>query len=429
MFEFDNFHISMAGLGLAVLVAYWLPRFVSGREPAASALLILLGFTTFLFFPEISVSLDPVEHPKYWEMAAEFCVIIGLFGTGLRIDRLVKREQWMPTARLLGIAMPLCIGALALFGWAVAGLTLAGALLLGAILAPTDPVLAGDVQVGPPSEGGEHPVRYTLTTEAGLNDGLAFPFVHLGILVATAGGLSLELAGEWLARDVIYRIIIGVISGTATGWLLGKLLFEWPRGNALAKTESGVIAFAGVLLAYGGTELIEGYGFIAAFVAGLTLRRSESGHEYHKRLHDFSESLEHALTAMLLVALGAALPVLWPHFTLAALAVAAALILVIRPASAWLSLAGTRFKGRQRAVVAFYGVRGIGSIYYLAYAGRHVDLANEYELWAIVACTIIVSTVVHGLTAGLAVEKVTDGADEDDLQTGLGRVEKAEMGG
>jgi NhaP-type Na+/H+ or K+/H+ antiporter len=407
MFGFDNFHISLAGLGLAILVAYWLPRLVSGREPAASALLILLGFGAFLAFPEISQSLDPVEHPKYWEMAAEFCVIIGLFGTGLRIDRLAARARFAPTLRLLLIAMPLCIAALALFGWYVAGLTFAGALLLGAILAPTDPVLAGDVQVGPPSEGGEHPVRYTLTTEAGLNDGLAFPFVHLGILVAAAGGISVGLAGEWLARDVLYRVAVGAGGGAAAGWLLGKLLFEWPRGNALAKTESGVIAFAGVLLAYGATELLEGYGFIAAFVAGLTLRRVESGHDYHKKLHDFSESLEHTLTALLLVALGAALPVLWPHFTVANFAIAAALILVIRPLSAWLSLSGTVLRGRARAVVSFYGVRGIGSIYYLAYAGHHVELTNEYELWATVACAILLSTVVHGLTAGIAVERVT----------------------
>ena len=427
MFELSPYHLLLAAFGAVVILAYWLPRFVSGREPAASALLILLGFSAFLLFPDISRSLDPVEHPKYWEMAAEFCVIIGLFGTGLRIDRLVKRERWMPTLRLLVIAMPLCIGALALFGWLAAGLTLAGALLLGAILAPTDPVLAGDVQVGPPTEGGEHPVRYTLTTEAGLNDGLAFPFVHLGILVAVAGGFSLGLVGEWLARDVLYRVAVGVASGAATGWLLGKLLFDWPRGNALAKTESGVIAFAGVLLAYGGTELLEGYGFIAAFVSGLVLRRSESGHDYHKRLHDFSESLEHALTAMLLVALGAALPVLWPHFTLANLWIAAALILIIRPASAWLSLAGTQFKARQRAVVSFYGVRGIGSIYYLAYAGNHVELTNEYELWAIVACTILFSTVVHGLTAGLVVEKVTGEGGASEPQTGLGRVEQADM--
>jgi hypothetical protein len=126
MFGFDNFHISLAGLGLAILIAYWLPRFVSGREPAASALLILLGFSAFLAFPDISKSLDPVEHPKYWEVASELCVIIGLFGTGLRIDRLATGAPGANCPLLL-IAMPLCIGALAIFGWAVAGLTLAGA--------------------------------------------------------------------------------------------------------------------------------------------------------------------------------------------------------------------------------------------------------------------------------------------------------------
>lgn len=422
MFGLDPYHIALAGIGLAILVAYWLPRFVSGREPAASALLILLGLLAFLPFPEVTAWLDPVEQPRGWEVVAELCVIVGLFGTGLRIDRLLKRKHWVPTMRLLVVAMPLCIGALALFGWLAAGLTLAGALLLGAILAPTDPVLAADVQVGRPSEGGEHPVRYTLTTEAGLNDGLAFPFVHLGILVATAGGLSLGLAGEWLARDLLYRVIVGGLSGMAVGWLLGKLLFDWPRENALSRSESGVIAFAGVLLAYGATELVEGYGFIAAFVAGLTLRRSESEHDFHRRLHDFSESLEHALTALLLVALGAVLPVLWPHFTLANGLIAVALVLVIRPVSAWIALAGTTIQGRERAVVAFYGVRGIGSIYYLAYAGHHVELTNEYELWATIAATILLSTLVHGLTAGLALERVT--GDGSAQQPSLGPLER-----
>jgi NhaP-type Na+/H+ or K+/H+ antiporter len=162
-----------------------------------------------------------------------------------------------------------------------------------------------------------------------------------------------------------------------------------------------------VLLAYGATELVEGYGFIAAFVAGLTLRRSESHHDFHKRLHDFSESLEHALTAMLLVALGAVLPVLWPHFTLANALIGVVLILFIRPIAGWISLSGTMIRGRERAVVAFYGVRGIGSVYYLAYAGNHVELTNEYELWATIAFTILLSTVVHGLSAGVALERVT----------------------
>jgi NhaP-type Na+/H+ or K+/H+ antiporter len=408
MFGFESYHVLLAAIGAAIIVAYWLPRFISGREPAASALLILAGLATFSWIPGMPAALDPTTSPGTWERVSELCVIVGLFGTGLRIDRLMPRKHWMPTLRLLLVAMPLCIGAVALLGSIAAGMTIAGALLLGAILAPTDPVLAGNVQVGPPLEGGEHPVRYTLTTEAGLNDGLAFPFVHLGIAIATAGGVSLGLFGEWLARDAVqYVAAMGVGSGVAVGWLLGRLLFDWPRENALSKTQSGVIALAGVLFAYGITELLEGYGFIAAFVSGVTLRRSEAHHEFHKRLHDFSESLEHALTALLLVGLGAVLPALWPHLRLEDALIALALVFVIRPVAAWASLTSVALKPRERLAVSFYGVRGIGSVYYLAYAGHHVALVNEAELWAMIAFTILLSTVIHGLTAGIAVERAT----------------------
>jgi NhaP-type Na+/H+ or K+/H+ antiporter len=217
----------------------------------------------------------------------------------------------------------------------------------------------------------------------------------------------MPLAAEWLWRDVLYRIAVGALGGVGIGWLLGKVLFEFPRENALAKTEAGVIGLAGVLLAYGFTELVEGYGFIASFVAGLTLRRTEAKHEFHRRLHDFSQTVEHALTAILLVGLGAALPALWPYLDWRHAAVALALIFIIRPAVGLIALKGTMLRGRERLVVAFYGVRGIGSIYYLAYAGSHMELADEEQLWATIAFTILASTVVHGLTAGLAVERAT----------------------
>jgi NhaP-type Na+/H+ or K+/H+ antiporter len=407
MYGFDAYHVLFAALGGGIILAYWLPRFVSGREPAASALLILAGAAGFAVVPGMPAALDPVDNPRPWELTSEITLIIGLFGVGLRIDRLVKLPQWSPTIRLLVLAMPLTIAAVAFLGWWFAGMTLAGAILLGAVLAPTDPVLAGDVQVGPPLEGGEHPVRFTLTAEAGLNDGLAFPFVHLGLLIAGAGLLSTELAAEWAMRDLLYRVAVGAGAGAAIGWALGKILFDFPRENALAHTQAGVIALAGVLLCYGLTELAEGYGFVAAFVSGVTLRRAESRHDFHRRLHDFSESIEHALTAVLLVMLGGALPALWPALDLAHAAIALALIFLVRPLVGWLSLAGTKLKRRERLVVAFYGVRGVGSIYYLAYAGTHIELVNKAELWAAIAFTILVSTVVHGLSAGVAVERVT----------------------
>jgi NhaP-type Na+/H+ or K+/H+ antiporter len=407
-FGLASYHVALAATGAGIILSFWIPRFISGREPAASALLIAAGAAAFTVVPGMPEAIDPRSSPKVWEYVSELAVIVALFGTGLRIDNLTSYSRWQPTVRLLLVAMPLTILAVALLGFFLAGMTLAGALLLGAVLAPTDPVLAGDVQVGPPTEGGEHPVRFALTTEAGLNDGLAFPFVYLGMIVAaegfTLGGLGLE----WLARDLVYRVAVGAASGAVIGWLLGKVLFSLPRQNALATTGSGVLALAGVLLCYGVTELIEGYGFIAAFVSGLALRRAEKDHEFHGRLHSFSEAIEHALTAILLLFVGGVLPLLWPELDWRYVAISLALIFFIRPAAGWLSLRSTSLRGRERLVVAAYGVRGIGSVYYLGFATSHMDLVNEGQLWATIAFTILASTIVHGLTAGAAVQRVTE---------------------
>lgn len=413
MFDLSPYHLILVATGAAIVLAYWLPRFVSGREPAASALLIGFGFLAFGWIPGLPKSVNPLAWPTAWETVSGICIVAGLFGVGLRIDRIGPLKKWKPTICLLAITMPVCIAGVTILGW-FAGMTVVGALLLGALLAPTDPVLASDVQVGLPSEGGEHPVRFALTTEAALNDGLAFPFVYLALAVATAGLFSEQLLFEWLWRDVVYRIVVGVLSGLAIGWVLGKILFDWPARNALADTRSGIVALAGIFLAYGLTEIIEGYGFIAVFIAAVTLRRVEHQHDFHTDLHDFIESIERALTAILLVGLGASLPALLPALEWSGALIGVALIFVIRPISAWLSLAGTMPRSRQRAVVAFYGIRGVGSINYLAYASGHQKMINVEQLWAIVAFTVLLSTVVHGFTAGIAVERATRGPESLD---------------
>jgi NhaP-type Na+/H+ or K+/H+ antiporter len=409
MFELDSHHVLLAASGACVILAYWLPRFVSGREPVASALLMIAGAAAYAALPGMPTALDPTASPRLWELVTELTVVVALFGAGLRIDNVAS--SWGPTIRLLVVALPLTIIVLAWLGVTLGGLTLAGALLLAAVLSPTDPVLAGDLQVGPPLEGGEHPVRFVLTTEAGLNDGLAFPFVLLGLAVATEGVAPGSWGAEWLARDVVYRIAVGVLSGAAIGWLLGKIIFAIPRANALARTESGVVALAGVLASYGATELLEGYGFVAVFVTGLVLRRAEQGHEFHRRLHAFSESIEHALTALVLIMLGGALPLLWPVLDWRYLAVGLLLLLVVRPLAGWVSLLGTRLTARERATVSFYGIRGIGSIYYLSYASGRVELVNEPQLWAVVAYTIFASTMLHGFTAATMLDRVTTADD------------------
>ncbi|QMW23337.1 cation:proton antiporter domain-containing protein [Sandaracinobacteroides saxicola] len=400
--------ILLAVAGLAVIVAHWVPRLFTRREPSATPLLLLGGMLIGLLLPEVAETIDPARSHGLWERVTEACVIVSLFGTGLRIDRPQDWHRWLPTWRLLLIAMPLTIAAMAL-GGLMLGLPLASALLLGAMLAPTDPVLASGVQVGKPTEGGEEPVRFALTTEAGLNDGLAFPFVHLAILAALAGGISGGLLGEWALRDGLMRIGVGALAGAAIGWAAGVLLFRWPRGNPLARTEAGVVGLGVVALVYGATELLHGYGFVAAFVAGLMVRRAEEGHEFQKTLHGFADATELSLTALLLLGLGMALPALWPAMGWPALGLAALLVLVVRPAAGWLSLMGSAMDARQRRVTAFYGIRGIGSVYYLAYAAGKAEFAALDLLWGTLALAIILSTLTHGLTAERAVEAAETG--------------------
>lgn len=408
-YALDPYHILLAVAGVITILVRWLPRLVSRQEPASAPLMIIFGAAATILIPAMPTMPDPRETTLPWEILSELAVIIALFGTGMRIDSIRPWQKWGPTARMLMIAMPLTIAAVALLGTVFAGLTVAGAIILGAVLAPTDPVLAADVQVGPPQEGSEHPVRFTLTTEAGLNDGLAFPFVYLGLIVAADGLNPSAWLFDWLAIDVVYRIVVGAFAGWAGGRVLALVLFALPKGAPLAETGSGVVALAGVLLCYGSTELVEGFGFIAVAVMGLTLRRFEEGHKFHRRLHDFTEAIEHALTAALLIALGTILPLVLADLSWNQVWIALILILVIRPVTGWISLIGTNMPHSDRAVISVYGVRGIGSIYYLCYAMSHIDFVNESQLWSLVGLVILLSTIMHGFSVSWAMKKVSDG--------------------
>jgi NhaP-type Na+/H+ or K+/H+ antiporter len=182
----DIYVVTLTILGLVVLFTAWLPMLLR-RLPLSLPILCVglgaaLAWSPFPLLP----AFNPLENRAMTEHLTEIVVIVALMGAGLKLDRKIGLRRWGTTWRLLGIAMPLTIGAIAVLGHWVLGLGAASALLLGASLAPTDPVLASDVQVGPPQSGEEDDVRFALTSEAGLNDGLSFPFVHLAIAIALA---------------------------------------------------------------------------------------------------------------------------------------------------------------------------------------------------------------------------------------------------
>ncbi len=400
--------LAFAVVGVGALLAALLPRVLEGRRPVSLPIVFLLLGAALGLAPGLP-RLDPLGESAFVEHLTEVTVIIALMGAGLGLDRPPGWRRWSTTWRLLGITMPLTIAAVALLSGSLLGLAPAAALLLGAALAPTDPVLAGEVQVGEPAteevedlEHAEDEVRFGLTSEAGLNDALAFPFVYAAIAMADHGTDRGGWIGGWLAFEVAYKVGVGLLGGLAVGWLLARLFFSSRRQVLrLSEHSEGFVALAATFLAYGLTEVVQGYGFLAVFVAAVTIRGSERFHGYHVVLHDFIEQIERLLTVLVLLLLGAAAvggllaPVGWREVALAAL-----VLLVVRPLAGLLGLLGGCGTRPERAAMAFFGVRGIGSVYYVAYGLGAAQFAGGDRVFAVVALVIIASVLLHGTTAG-----------------------------
>jgi NhaP-type Na+/H+ or K+/H+ antiporter len=409
--------------GAALLLAVILPTLL--RRAAVSAPIVLLVVGALMgLLPLGDTDVTPMGNRAFIEHLTEFTVIIALMGVGLALDRPLDLRsfsswrKWSAAWRLLGITMPLSIAAVAFVGWWVVGLAPAAALLLGAVLAPTDPVLASDVQVEGPTPADEgapdeidesDEVRFALTSEAGLNDGLAFPFVYAAIFLASVGPVT-EWGLRWLGWELFGKVLLGVLLGLVVGWLLAKVAFRSPAPSLrLAETGEPLLALAAVLLSYGTAELLGGYGFLAVFTCAMTLRSAERGHRYHAHMHEIIERLERLLTLVVLLLLGISMTngllrgLSWEAVLLAVL-----LIFVIRPVtglaacgpSRWRTHIGDHVLTRsERLTVSFFGVRGVGSLYYLAYATGKADFAEHQLLWSTVAFTIALSVLVHGVWA------------------------------
>ncbi|MEU5284301.1 cation:proton antiporter [Streptomyces sp. CA-278952] len=393
-----------ACLGIGAFLAAALPRLLS-RLPVSVPIVFLAAGVLLYLTPLPLPAVDPVADRVWAHHLTELCVIVSLMGAGLAINRPFGWRPWAATWRLLGLAMPLTIGATALAVWALLGWPVSAALLVAAVLAPTDPVLASEVRVGEPSaeKEDEDEVRFALTSEAGLNDGLAFPFVLAAVALAAAGeSWTGGWLTHWLWSDVLVRVSVGVAVGLAIGLLLGRVLFRSrARSLRLAEQGEGFVALAATFLSYGAAEALHGYGFLAVFATACALRRSERSHGYHQVMHAFVEQIERLLMALLLFGVGAFVA----SGGLAALtwrgaAVGVLLHLLIRPAAGRLALLRGPGRPNEHAAAAFFGIRGIGSLFYLAYAlGEGEFGPYAREMWAVVVFAVLISVVVHGVAA------------------------------
>lgn len=398
----DEFTLALLFVGVALLIAIVV---VSKREEwgvTAAMVYLLLGGVAAIGMNVLDVpSLDPTgADSELMKRLTEFAVIIALFAAGLRIDRPLTWSAWRSPRLLILIVMPLTIVGVALFANLVMGLSLGAAILLGAILAPTDPVLAASVGADEPGRKESEP-KFALTSESGLNDGLAFPFVFLGIFIAVEGGTN--WVAEWVLADVVYAIVIGAVLGAGVGVLLGRLVDKLGERELISEDMEGWIAVAAVLAIYGLTELAGGYGFIAAFAGGLAYRnRPTRTTRHHRKVHGGAETVERVAELALILLLGSTLTIEGlGQPGVAGWILAPVLLLVIRPALVLFSFIGSKLELGERLFVGWFGIRGLGSFYYAAVAFDTSALAlGEKELifWTTVVI-VGISIILHGLTA------------------------------
>ncbi len=412
----DPYAIGLLFIGLAVVAAIGALSHEHDRAYSAAVIYLGLGLGAAAIIELLGIGwLDPIADASTIQRITELAVIIALFSAGLKVERDLATHSWTSVARLLLVAMPLTIGAIALFGSVVMGLSTGAAIALGASLAPTDPVLAGNVGIGPPGEEDEPEPNFSLTAEAGFNDGLAYPFVLLAIFVAGHGDAGSWL-GEWALADVLYAIGGGVVIGAAIGYGLGGAAVRLRDRRLLNHEFDGWMAIAAVLVTYGLAEVAGTYGFVAAFVGGLAFRRYEHGHELNRNVHAGAEMAERFGELAVILLLGSLMTLEGlGEPGLSGWLLVPVLLLVVRPLSVLASLARSRVEtGRERWFVAWFGVRGIGSLYYAAIVlGSGVLGAGEARqvFWTVAAC-VAVSIVVHGVSrAPLQARLLDDGGD------------------
>ncbi|HYD53603.1 MAG TPA: cation:proton antiporter [Gemmatimonadaceae bacterium] len=430
---------------------------------AASGWIARLPLTTAILYLGVGVlmgplvggviGVEPVRHAAILERVTEIAVLVSLFGAGLKLRQRASDPRWQLPLRLATLSMGITVALVAVAGVLGLGLSVGAAVLLGAILAPTDPVLASDVQVAHPRDRDR--LRFALTGEAALNDGAAFPFVMLGL-----GLLGLHELGpvgwRWLAVDVLWATVAGLATGWVMGWSTGRVVLWLRSERREAVGLDDLLALGLIALSYGVALLVHGYGFLAVFAAGYALRREEriasptaaraelppaevlaaAGAGTRRELATsretapaymaraalgFTEQLERILEVGVVLLLGGMLS--RATVTADGWWFVPVLFLVIRPIAVLVAAPMRGAPSMQRYLAMWFGIRGVGSIYYLSFAIQHgAGGALGQRLAAIVFTTVAASILLHGISVTPLMRRYERGVEEAQGSGAEGRV-------
>lgn len=371
------------------------------------------------------LTLDPAQHAVFLTTITEVALLISLFTVGLKLRVPLSDRIWLLPLRLGIAAMLITIVAIALVAHYLFGLPVGAAVLLAAILAPTDPILASDVQIQ--DVGDRDRIRFGLSGEGGMNDGTAYPFVMLGLALCGVKNAA-DYTGLRGLFDAAWGFTAGLAVGGLSGWITAKTVIELRRRRRFAVGMEEFLTLGLIAVSYGLAHLAHGIGFVAVFAAGVAVRRVESQTSGPKRpvevlgtievaerdevavdpqkapaymtevVLGFNQQLEHLAEFAMVLILGVLLS--GTGFSAEGALMAALLFLVVRPASVLLTLRGMHCSRMQCGLMAWFGIRGIGSLYYLLYALQFPWLPQlSARFTAIVLTVIAMSIVIHGISS------------------------------
>lgn len=403
MDQIPTYIIAFAYLGFAISLIAFLPIYSRKLKITYIIPLLILGMILYLLKAPLPWP-NPIWSFEAGKMITEAIVIISLMTAGLKIGTNYTWQDWKKPLSLIVITMPLFMLSIFLISYHILGFGGPVSLLLAAVLAPTDPVLANDIQLEDHQDEKKRNVglRYTLTAEAGINDGIAFPFVFLAIIWSHSADFASIDFTNFIWYYLFYKMIVGVLIGAAIGFGYSYFIHIHNDRNT-SKILGGFIAVSLTFLSYGLAEIAHTYGFLSVFATGIMIQyfqKNKAEERMENKMLDFVEETEKLLIVMWTIFFGGSLlSGILSYTNIWGIIFSFSVVLILRPIFGYLAMLTTDFSKEKKWFIGFLGVRGIGSFFYLSFALMHGKFENYDQLFGIVSYIVLFSIIIHGFSS------------------------------